>query len=211
ATDAAAAPAALEACLREAVRQSFNRVTVDGDTSTNDACVLLASGAAGNPRIEAPQGALYEALGAAVREVCVELAQAIARDGEGATKLITVEVAGGQSEEDCLAVARTVANSPLVKTAFFAADPNWGRILAAIGRAPVARLDLDAVTIAINGVRVVRAGEVDPDYTEAAGRAAMQPDEITVRIGLGDGRHGARVWTCDLSYDYVRINAEYRT
>jgi glutamate N-acetyltransferase/amino-acid N-acetyltransferase len=211
ATDAAVSRDALAACVRAAADASFNRVTVDGDTSTNDACVLLATARAGNPIVDKTDGAAYQALCVAVTDVCVELAQAIARDGEGATKFITVEVVDGASEADCLEVAYTVANSPLVKTAFFASDPNWGRILAAVGRARIQRLDIGRVALWINDVCVVRDGSVASDYTEAAGKTAMRPPEINVRIALGSGRERARVWTCDFSHDYVSINADYRS
>ena len=211
ATDAAVSPDVLQAVLADAARVSFNRITVDGDTSTNDACVLLAIGRAGHPELRAPQGAGHEALMRAVTEVCTELAQAIVRDAEGATKFITIEVIGGASEADCLAVAYTIAHSPLVKTAFFAGDPNWGRILAAVGRAPVSRLDANAVTIHLDDVRVVRAGALDPGYREDRGRAVLGKPEITVRVDLGVGDAQARIWTSDLSHDYVRINAEYRS
>ncbi|OGI51266.1 MAG: bifunctional ornithine acetyltransferase/N-acetylglutamate synthase [Candidatus Muproteobacteria bacterium RIFCSPHIGHO2_02_FULL_65_16] len=211
ATDAAVSPDVLQAVLADAARVSFNRITVDGDTSTNDACVLLATGRAGHPELRAPQGAGHEALMRAVTEVCTELAQAIVRDAEGATKFITIEVIGGASEADCLAVAYTIAHSPLVKTAFFAGDPNWGRILAAVGRAPVSRLDANAVTIHLDDVRVVRAGALDPGYREERGRAVLGKPEITVRVDLGVGDARARIWTSDLSHDYVRINAEYRS
>jgi len=210
ATDADASPAALDRCLRSAAAVSFNRITVDGDTSTNDALVLLATGRAGNPRIEV-DGPDYERLREAVSEVCAQLARAIVRDGEGATKFITIEVTEGKSKEDCLAVAYTIAHSPLVKTAFFASDPNWGRILAAIGRAPIAELDVDRISISLNGVAVVRSGALASDYTEARGAEAMGQAEITVRVALGMGAATDTVWTCDLSHDYVRINAEYRT
>jgi glutamate N-acetyltransferase / amino-acid N-acetyltransferase len=211
ATDAAVGHDVLAECLRGVVDVSFNRITVDGDTSTNDACVLLATGQAGNTRIERPRGEAYECLCGALVEVCTELAQAIVRDGEGATKFITVEVCEGESVADCLEIANTVANSPLVKTAFFASDPNWGRILAAVGRARVPRLAIERVGVWINDVCVVHAGSLALDYTEAAGQAAMRPAEIRVRIALGAGREAASVWTCDLSYDYVRINADYRS
>jgi glutamate N-acetyltransferase/amino-acid N-acetyltransferase len=143
--------------------------------------------------------------------VCAELAQAIVRDGEGATKFITVDVAGGASEADCLEVAYTVAHSPLIKTAFFASDPNWGRILAAVGRAPIARLNVDTVSVDLNSVRIVTRGALDPRYTEEQGAAAMKQAEIRIGIDLGMGQASAQVWTTDFSYDYVRINAEYRS
>ena len=211
ATDAAVSPDVLQVVLADAARVSFNRITVDGDTSTNDACVLLATGRAEHPELRAPQGAGHEALMRAVTEVCMELAQAIVRDAEGATKFITIEVTGGASEADCLAVAYTIAHSPLVKTAFFAGDPNWGRILAAVGRAPVSRLDANAVTIHLDDVCVVRAGALDPGYREERGRAVLGKPEITVRVDLGVGGARAHIWTSDLSHDYVRINAEYRS
>ncbi|HEY8554498.1 MAG TPA: bifunctional glutamate N-acetyltransferase/amino-acid acetyltransferase ArgJ [Burkholderiales bacterium] len=211
ATDAALARPVLEDCVRHASTRSFNRITVDGDTSTNDACVLLATGKAGMRPVTDTSDARYPALRDAVTEVCTTLAQAIVRDGEGATKFVTIEVVDGPSEEDCLEVAYTIANSPLVKTALFASDPNWGRILAAIGRARVAALAVDRVAVWINGVCAVRNGGLAPDYTEDAGRAAMQPPEITVRVSLGSGRASAQVWTCDFSHDYVSINADYRS
>ncbi len=211
ATDAAVRREALAACAAAACARSFNRITVDGDTSTNDACVLLATGQAGNAPIETARDSRYPPLEQAVTEVCTALAQAIVRDGEGATKFITIDVVDGPSEADCLEVAYAIANSPLVKTAFFASDPNWGRILAAAGRARVARLAVERVAIWINDVCVVRAGGRAPDYTEAAGQAAMQPAEIVVRVSLGLGSASARVWTCDFSHDYVSINAEYRS
>ena len=211
ATDAAISQKALQACITEAVAKSFNRITVDGDTSTNDACVLLATGRAGNPAIDAPHGDAYVILAEAITAVFTELAQAIVRDAEGATKFITVEVRGGKSESDCLDVAYTIAHSPLVKTAFFASDPNWGRILAAIGRAPVASLDVNAVSVYLNEVRVVQNGALAPDYTEAKGFAVMRLPEIVIGVDLGAGSSLARIWTSDLSHDYVRINAEYRS
>ncbi|HEX7045628.1 MAG TPA: bifunctional glutamate N-acetyltransferase/amino-acid acetyltransferase ArgJ [Burkholderiales bacterium] len=211
ATDAAVARPVLADCLRHASARSFNRITVDGDTSTNDACVLLATGRAGSSPVAAASDARYPALRDAVTDVCTALAQAIVRDGEGATKFVTIEVVNGPSEEDCLEVAYAIANSPLVKTALFASDPNWGRILAAIGRARVAALAVERVGLWINGVCVVRDGGLAPDYTEDAGRAAMQRAEITVRVSLGSGRASAQVWTCDFSHDYVSINADYRS
>lgn len=210
ATDARVSGEALHACVRAAADASFNRITIDGDTSTNDACLLLATGRAG-PVIDVPQGSAYRALANAVREVCVELAQAIVRDAEGVTKFITLEIVNGDSEAECLAVGRTIGTSPLVKTAFFASDPNWGRILAAIGRAPVGPLDPDRVTIDINDVRVFERGAVSAHYREEQGAAAMRASEVVVRIDLARGSATATVWTSDLSHDYVRINAEYRS
>ncbi len=210
ATDARVALEWLRSSLQAAVHSSFNRITVDGDTSTNDACVLLATGKADNAEIAAG-GRDAETFVHALGELCAELAQAIVRDAEGATKFITVEVIGGASERDCLEVAYSIAHSPLVKTAFFASDPNWGRILAAVGRASVGRLNVQAVSIHLNDLCVVRAGAAAPDYTEDKGRAVMREAEIRVRVDLGAGSAKARVWTCDLSHDYVRINAEYRS
>jgi glutamate N-acetyltransferase/amino-acid N-acetyltransferase len=211
ATDAMVSVNALQTCLNAAVNMSFNRITVDGDTSTNDACLLLATGKAGNGEIRDASGDAYAALARAVAEICTELAQAIVRDAEGATKFITLEVHGGNSESDCLAVAYTIAHSPLVKTAFFASDPNWGRILAAIGRAPITHLDVGKVSIYLENVCVVRNGGLAADYTETAGHDVMRRSEIRVHVDLGAGRAGVTVWTSDLSHDYVRINAEYRT
>ena len=211
ATDAAVALPALQACVAAAVDQSFNRITVDGDTSTNDACVLLASGTAGNPVINQAGGEAYTVLLGIITEVFTELAQAIVRDAEGATKFITVEVKGGRTESDCLAIAYTIAHSPLVKTAFFASDPNWGRILAAIGRAPIAQLDVTKVAISLNELCVVRRGAPDAGYTEAKGLAVMRQPEIRIGVELGAGTASAQIWTSDLSHDYVRINAEYRS
>jgi glutamate N-acetyltransferase/amino-acid N-acetyltransferase len=211
ATDMAVAPGLLQTCLEQAVAVSFNSITIDGDTSTNDACILMASGQSAHARVEIMDGAAAQALQQAVTEVCCELAQAIVRDGEGATKFITIDVQGGASEQECREVAYTVAHSPLVKTAFFASDPNWGRILAAVGRAGLAGLDVNQVQIYLDDVCIVAAGQRASDYTEAAGAAVMRREEITIRIVLGRGPSQARVWTSDLSYDYVKINAEYRT
>ncbi len=208
ATDARLAAPLLQDALTAAVNMSFNRITIDGDTSTNDACMLLASGT--GAAIE-PGSDGYTAFQQALNEVCLELAQAIVRDGEGATKFITVEVVGGASEADCLEVAYSIAHSPLVKTAFFASDPNWGRLLAAIGRAPVEQLDVNAVSIHLNDVRVVQRGALAPDYTEARGAAVMKESEIRIRVELGLGNASTRIWTTDLSHEYVRINAEYRS
>ncbi|HYY15827.1 MAG TPA: bifunctional glutamate N-acetyltransferase/amino-acid acetyltransferase ArgJ [Gammaproteobacteria bacterium] len=212
ATDAAVRSPLLNHCLRHAVSRSFNRITIDGDTSTNDACVLIATGKTPLPRIGAIESDAYRALQAAVEEVCVTLAQAIVRDGEGATKFISIEVIGGRTEQECLQVAYCVAHSPLVKTAFFASDPNWGRILAAVGRAGLGGdLDIRGVSIYLDAVCVVQAGARAEDYTEEQGRAVMACDDIPVRVHLHRGEACTTVWTCDLSYDYVKINADYRT
>jgi glutamate N-acetyltransferase/amino-acid N-acetyltransferase len=210
ATDACIEPGALQQCLSAAVEQSFNRITVDGDTSTNDACVLVATAA--SPLAVLQQGSAdYKTFCEAVTGVCIELAQAIVRDGEGATRFVTVVVEGGASSAECLQVAYTIAHSPLVKTALFAGDPNWGRILAAIGRAGLPDLDLKAVEIYLDNICIVREGARAGDYTEAAGQQVMGRDELTIRVRLGRGSSWEMVWTCDLSYDYVKINAEYRT
>ncbi len=210
ATDAAVPATVLQACLEAAVAASFNAITVDGDTSTNDACVLLASGAAG-VRVDDLGTAAGRALAQAVGEVCLDLARAIIEDGEGATKLVRVEVAEALDLAEARRVAYTVAHSPLVKTALFASDPNWGRILAAVGRAGLADLDIDRVRIWLDDVCIVSAGGRDSAYTEAAGKAVMSRSEFEIRIGLGRGAVAAAVLTCDLSFDYVKINAEYRT
>ena len=210
ATDASLESGALQQCLSGAVQQSFNRITVDGDTSTNDACVLAATAASPLPELQ--QGSAdYDIFCEAVTGVCIELAQAIVRDGEGATRFVTVVVEGGVDSAECLQVAYTIAHSPLVKTALFAGDPNWGRILAAVGRAGLSDLDLGAVEIYLDNVCIVREGARASDYTEAAGQQVMERDELTIRVRLGRGSSWEMVWTCDLSYDYVRINAEYRT
>jgi glutamate N-acetyltransferase/amino-acid N-acetyltransferase len=211
ATDAGVTQPLLQRCLEDAVAPSFNSITVDGDTSTNDACMLIASGANASSSITGEQSEGYRKLAATVEEVCRELARSIVKDGEGATKLVTVEVITALSPEEAREVAFTVAHSPLVKTALFASDPNWGRILAAVGRAGVRDLDISGVDIWLDEVCIVSGGGVDPAYTEQAGQRAMERDELTIRIGLGRGEAGARVLTCDFSYDYVRINAEYRT
>ena len=210
ATDASIEQATLQQLLNEATALSFNRITVDGDTSTNDACSMLASGSVKTPPI-ATGSEEYEQFSAALNTLMQDLAQAIIRDAEGATKFITIHVSGAETETDCLSVAYTVAESPLVKTAFFASDPNWGRILAAVGRAPVSSLDISQVSITLNGVAIVTAGEPDPAYTEEAGKQAIAKTDITVEIKLGSTEQAVTVWTSDLSHEYVRINAEYRT
>ena len=208
-TDAKLEAELLQDCLHQAVEQSFNRITVDGDTSTNDACVLCATGQSGVDISRA--GGVNDAFQRGLTEVCMKLAKDIVRDGEGATKLITVQVDGGGNPAECLAVAYTIAHSPLVKTAFFAADPNWGRILAAVGRAGLGDLDISKINIFLDEVGIVRHGERANSYTETQGQTVMARNEITVRVELGRGTDSANVWTCDFSYDYVRINAEYRT
>jgi len=210
ATDAAIAPPLLQQWLEEGTQQSFHCVTVDGDTSTNDACVLAATGAAG---VVIDDGASTGAkrFRDTLHELMRELAQAMIRDGEGATKFVTIRVEGAASMAEAREVAFTVAHSPLVKTALFASDPNWGRILAAIGRAPVEQLAIDAVDIWLDDVAVIVAGQPAPGYAEEKGQAVMSRDEIPIRIDLGGGDGAATIWTSDLSYDYVRINADYRT
>ena len=210
ATDAVVPHAVLKHALGAAANESFNHISVDGDTSTNDACVLLATGKSG-VEISAGQGAAYDAFYSAVSEVLAELAQGIVRDAEGATKFITIDVVQGASQADCLEVAQTIAHSPLVKTAFFASDPNWGRILAAVGRARITQLNVDRVAIYLDEVCIVRNGARAPEYREAQGQAVMAKAEIHLRVELGGGSASARLWTCDLSHDYVRINAEYRS
>ncbi|WP_026279858.1 bifunctional glutamate N-acetyltransferase/amino-acid acetyltransferase ArgJ [Thioalkalivibrio sp. ALJ16] len=207
-TDLAIEAEALSDLLRQANVESFNAITVDGDTSTNDAVVCMASGASG---IGLATAADRAAFAAALEAVCLELAQAIVRDGEGATKFVTVEVTGAGSRSEAAAVAETVALSPLVKTALFASDPNWGRILAAVGRAGIADLVIDRVAIRVNDVEIVRAGGRAPGYAEAAGQQAFGAEEIHIVIDLGRGDASARKYTCDFSHEYVRINAEYRS
>lgn len=211
ATDASVEKNLLQQCLQYAVDRSFNKITVDGDTSTNDACVLVATAKSELAEINDESSEAYLLLRDAIVDVCVSLAQAIVRDGEGATKLITIDVLGGGSIEECNQVAYTIAHSPLVKTAFFASDPNWGRILAAVGRAGINDLDLEAITINLGDVCIVREGARASDYTEAAGQKVMDEEEITITIDLKRGAEKSTVWTCDFSYDYVRINAEYRS
>jgi glutamate N-acetyltransferase/amino-acid N-acetyltransferase len=211
ATDMAVDRALLQALLGAAVETTFNRITVDGDTSTNDACVLVATGAAGNATVTDPASPLCAALRSALEQVCLSLAQGLVRDGEGASKFVTVQVNGGRVEQECLDVAFTIAHSPLVKTALFASDPNWGRLLAAIGRAGLADLDVDAVGVYLNEILIASEGCRAASYTEEQGVAAMAPEDIDIRIELNRGAARATVWTTDFSYDYVRINAEYRT
>ena len=213
ATDAAVDPAALQALVEQAADASFNRITIDGDTSTNDSFVLVASGAAGNAPIASFDAASGDAalLREAVIEVSVQLAQAIVRDGEGATKFITVRIDGGRDEGECRQVAYAIAHSPLVKTAFFASDPNLGRILAAVGYAGIDDLDQTLIDLFLDDVRVAVQGGRDPAYREEDGQRVMKQAEITVRVDLHRGEAQATVWTCDLSHDYVTINADYRS
>jgi glutamate N-acetyltransferase/amino-acid N-acetyltransferase len=211
ATDVAVAAPLLQSLWTEVVDHSFNRVTVDGDTSTNDAAMLVATGVAGVPEISDPADPRLPMLHEALASLALELAHALVRDGEGASKFVTVEVAQAASEAEALEVAYTIAHSPLVKTALFASDPNWGRLLAAIGRADVPELDVDRVELRINGVLIAEAGGRAAGYTEEQGAAAMAADDIHIQVLLQRGEQSANVWTSDLSYDYVRINAEYRT
>ena len=211
ATDAALAPEILQHCLQQAVDQSFHCISVDGDTSTNDACVLLATGRSGLPVIDELGSQAEAQFSSVLTALCRRLAQSIVRDGEGATKFITIEVSQGRTVAECRQVAFTVADSPLVKTAFFASDPNWGRILAAIGRCGLEDFAIGQVNIFLGEVCIVRQGERAADYSEAAGIQVMRRPEIMVRIELGRGPETVQVWSCDLSYEYVRINAEYRT
>lgn len=211
ATDAKVAKNILTSLLKETVEQSFNRITVDGDTSTNDACVLVATGCAGNPVVKSKTQAEYVVLRKALARVMVDLAQAIIRDAEGATKFMTLQVSGGKTSRECLQAAYAVAESPLVKTAFFAADPNWGRIVAAIGRSGIPQLDCDKIKIHLNEVLIVEKGGRAASYSEAAGQRVMQQQDITISIQLGRGKACETVWTSDLSHDYVKINAEYRS
>jgi glutamate N-acetyltransferase/amino-acid N-acetyltransferase len=211
ATDAVIDPALVQPLVREAADHSFNRITIDGDTSTNDSFVLIATQQAGH----APIRSLDSAEGAALREAVIavsqQLAQAIVRDGEGATKFITIRVEGGRSKEECRQVAYAIAHSPLVKTAFFASDPNLGRILAAVGYAGIDDLDQGLIDLYLDDVHVAHQGGRHPDYREQDGQRVMKQAEITVRVDLHRGNRHASVWTCDLSHEYVTINADYRS
>ena len=211
ATDAPVSCEALEAVLRYAVNKSFNCITVDGDTSTNDSCILIATGVTEAPVIMDDGDPRFPALRDAVTELMIQLAQAIVRDGEGATKFMEIKVMGGRDEAECKQIAYAVARSPLVKTAFFASDPNLGRILAAIGYAGVADLDVNKVKLWLGRVLVAENGGRSSSYEEDDVQLIMDAPEIEVRIHLGRGDAAATVWTCDFSYEYVKINAEYRT
>jgi len=208
-TDAKISTEFLQQLLLESANRSFNRITVDGDTSTNDSCMLIATGKTVDiDTLDAHERAQFRA---ALYTVFEDLAKAIVVDGEGATKLINIQVKNGLSEQECLDVAYTIAHSPLVKTAFFASDPNWGRILAAVGRSGIENLNLDSIEIHLDDVCIVSNGGKDRNYQEAAGQKVMDQDEITILIDLARGESSGKVWTCDFSYDYVKINAEYRT
>ena len=205
ATDAALEQPALDRLLQACVAQSFNRICVDGDTSTNDACAFVATGR------HPVAGAARHLLEEAVEEVCQELAQAIVRDGEGATKFVTIQIEQARNEAECAGLAAALSTSPLVKTALYASDPNWGRILAVIGRSGIDRLEIDKVSVWLNEVCVVEKGARAENYTEEAGATALRGSEITLRVALNRGQAEGRYWTCDLSPDYVAINANYRT
>lgn len=211
ATDAPIAQPLVQDILGRISEQSFNRITIDGDTSTNDACILVATGQAGGNLIQSTSDSRYEALFSALQRIFIRLAQLIVRDGEGATKFITVQVEQGQNTQECCDIAYSVAHSPLIKTAFFASDPNWGRILAAVGKAGVPELDVSKIQVWLDDVQICQNGGAAADYTEQQGARVMQQAEITIRIALGRGDASDTVWTCDLSYDYVKINADYRS
>ncbi|WP_435978566.1 bifunctional glutamate N-acetyltransferase/amino-acid acetyltransferase ArgJ [Psychrobacter sp. DM4] len=211
ATDANISAELLQQILVTINEQSFNRITVDGDMSTNDCCVLIATGVASSDVIDSPDHPHYQPLINALTEVFLRLAQLIVRDGEGATKFMTVKVTGGKTTQECCDVAYAVAHSPLVKTAFFASDANWGRILAAVGYAGIEDLDTEQVDVFLDEVMICHHGVVAPDYTEAAGKEVMARAEITILIDLARGSATDTVYTCDLSYEYVKINADYRS
>jgi len=211
ATDAKVKPELLQALVTEAADASFNRITIDGDTSTNDSFVLISTNQAGNDEISDLYSPDALSLRAAIVEVAQTLAQAIVRDGEGATKFITITIEGGRDEAECKQAAYAIAHSPLVKTAFFASDPNLGRILAAVGYAGIDDLDQSLIELHLDDVHVVTKGGRRPEYQEAEGQRVMKQSEITIRVGLARGDATATVWTCDLSHDYVTINADYRS
>lgn len=208
ATDASVAKSDLDVMLREIASQTFNRISIDGDTSTNDACLLLATGQ--KPTIKSGD-ACWRALYDAVYEVALHLAHSIVKDGEGATKFVTLDIEGGRTQQECLDVGYSIANSPLVKTAFYAADPNWGRLLMAIGNAQLTELDTQQVRLYLDDVAVFEKGQVAAGYTEADGVRIMQQDAFSIKVVLGRGNHSERIWTCDMSHEYIKINAEYRS
>ncbi|WP_168418585.1 bifunctional glutamate N-acetyltransferase/amino-acid acetyltransferase ArgJ [Acinetobacter towneri] len=211
ATDAPIQRDVLQQLLKQSVEQSFNRITVDGDTSTNDSCILVATGQAGGTTISSNNDPRYAVLLDVLNRVMLRLAQLIIRDGEGATKFITVRVEGGANTQECCDIAYSIAHSPLVKTAIFASDPNWGRILAAIGYAGVPNLDVEKIQVWLDDVQICKDGGAAADYTEEAGAGVMAQTEMTIRVDLGRGQATDTVYTCDLSYDYVKINADYRS
>jgi glutamate N-acetyltransferase / amino-acid N-acetyltransferase len=211
ATDAAIAQPLLQEMVSEAASSSFNCITVDGDTSTNDALMLIATGKAALPEVKSAGSRAGKALQAAITEVAIYLAQAIVRDGEGATKFITVFVEGGRDKDECKQIGYAIARSPLVKTAFFASDPNLGRILAAIGYAGIDDLDVTALKLYLDDMLVAEHGGRAASYREEEGQRVMQQSDITIRVALNRGSAHARLWTCDFSYDYVKINASYRS
>ena len=211
ATDAAVPQALLQQLVTHAANRSFNRITIDGDTSTNDSFMFIASGEVSVPGLDDASSAAFAEFRDAVTAVSIELAQAIVRDGEGATKFISVNVLGGKNDAECSAVAYAIAHSPLVKTAFFACDPNLGRLLAAIGYAGINDLDVSRVNMWLDDVWVAKNGGRNPDYQEEDGQRVMKQAEITVKVDLARGGAETTVWTCDFSYDYVRINADYRS
>ena len=211
ATDAKIEKQVLNEMLRESVEQSFHRISVDGDTSTNDACVLIATGKNDAPYIDSFDSEFAVQVRKALTEICIYLAQAIVRDGEGATKFVAINIRGGKTQEECRNVAHAIAHSPLIKTALFASDPNWGRILAAIGRSGIDDLDVNQVMIFLDNVCIVEYGGRSAEYTESQGKSVMDKDEITLHVDLNRGNATITFWTCDLSYEYVRINAEYRS
>lgn len=211
ATDAVIAQSVLDDMVRTAANQSFNRITVDGDTSTNDACILIATGRVGTPMIAEATGELYQKVLDAVVNVMKTLAHGIIRDAEGATKFVSVEVKGGTNDKECLKVAYAIAHSPLVKTALYASDANWGRIVAAIGYAGIAKLDVSVIKVWLDDVLIVDAGQRAAGYTDAAGTAVVKKSEFCLTVDLGRGAVKETVWTSDLSHEYVTINAEYRT
>ncbi|AWI54399.1 bifunctional ornithine acetyltransferase/N-acetylglutamate synthase [Aquabacterium olei] len=211
ATDANIAPALLQPLVTEAANASFNRITIDGDTSTNDSFVLIATRQAKHAEINSLDSADAQVLRAALIEVAQKLAQAIVRDGEGATKFISITVEGGRDEAECALAAYAIAHSPLVKTAFFASDPNLGRILAAVGYAGIDDLDQNLIEMHLDDVHVVTKGGRNPAYREEDGQRVMKQSEIGIRVNLGRGTAQTTVWTCDLSHDYVSINADYRS
>jgi len=211
ATDAPISRELVQQLLKTTVNVSFNRITVDGDTSTNDSCIFVATGQAGGTEITSTDDARYAVVLDVLTSVMKRLAQLIVRDGEGATKFITVAVEGGADTQECCDVAYSIAHSPLVKTAIFASDPNWGRILAAIGYAGVKNLDVEKIQVWLDDVQICKDGGAAADYTEEAGARVMSQAELTIRVDLGRGQAKDTVYTCDLSYDYVKINADYRS